>query len=300
MRRWSQYLQDNAVAIFLFHGVVEESNYRVRNYTGKNILAREFTSIIDDLCLLGTPISMDDVADVVGGRQAMRPRSFAITFDDGFENNLSVAHPILQNRGVPATIYVTTSFVDQNGMSWIDRIEWVFETASRGRLTLPWGPMFHLEGSESKIVALKEIRSHVKSNSQIDVDAFVSDVFRQLHVEEIRSSDDPLDRKLTWDEVKICRNLDITIGGHSHTHATLSFLSADRLEWEIAMSSRLLEERAGIRTRHYSYPEGLAHCFSKDVIEALKTHGYECCPTAIMGANPVGTDPFLLNRILVA
>ena len=38
------------------------------------------------------------------------PNSFAITFDDGFENNLSVAAPLLSDLKIPLTIYITTNF----------------------------------------------------------------------------------------------------------------------------------------------------------------------------------------------
>ena len=53
--------------------------------------------------------------------------SFALTFDDGFENNMSIAAPILTDYKVPATIYVTTNFIENNEMSWIDKIESAFK-----------------------------------------------------------------------------------------------------------------------------------------------------------------------------
>jgi hypothetical protein len=88
--------QDNFV-IFLFHGVINQSSYRVRNYTGKHIQADLFAKCLKLLTARGHALTMDEVLIYCQNKQQMTPRSFAITFDDGFENNLSVATHILDD-----------------------------------------------------------------------------------------------------------------------------------------------------------------------------------------------------------
>ena len=46
------------------------------------------------------------------------PGYAAVTFDDGFRNNHTTALPILNERGIPATVYVTISFIDGSS-PWI-------------------------------------------------------------------------------------------------------------------------------------------------------------------------------------
>ena len=213
---------------------------------------------------------------------------------------MSVARPILDRLGIPATIYVTSRFVDKGGMSWIDRIEWAFERVATGNIRLPWSPkVATLDTPSSKVVILDEVRREVKSNSRIDIDGLVTEIFRQLGVEEVHTSEDPLDKKMTWEQVRSWIAPGFSIGGHSHTHAILSHLSEANLAWELDTSLSLMRERAGIVTAHYSYPEGLAHCYSPQVIAALKERGITCSPTAIDGTNPPGTDPFHLRRVMV-
>lgn len=296
---WSDRLVDDGVAIFLFHGVVEHAERPVRNYTRKHLSGPAFEAIVADLAAVGTPVTMDDVLASCAGR-SLPPRSFAITFDDGFRNNLTVAAPILDRWTIPATFYVTTGFVDDNALSWIDRLEHLFERASHIRTTLPWraAPVEAATGAERRAV-LDELRAEVKSRRDLDVEALVRAIHDEHGLDEVTASDDELDRKLTWDEVRdLAAHPRFTVGGHTHLHPILAFLDDAGLQGEIAMSLTRLAD-AGISTAHYSYPEGLAHCFDDRVIAALKDAGIRCCPTAIDGVNPVASDPFRLRRISV-
>lgn len=302
MTRYADRLTDDgSVVIYLFHGVITEQVCKVRNYTRKHIPVNEFDDIIGGLRARGTPVSMDDILTHCEKGRPFPKGAFAVTFDDGFENNLSVARPVLQRHGVPATVYVTSRFIDQNGMSWIDRIELAFERTEAGELRLPWSSEpYSFSDTSSKISILNEIRRQVKSDPSLDVDGFVSSIFHQLGMDEIHSSSDSLDLKMTWSQVREWCAPGYTIGGHSHTHAILSFLSPSALATELDTSLDLLKDRAGIVSPHYSYPEGLSHCFSPAVIDSLKQRGVRCCPTAIDGVNPPNTNPFLLRRVMVS
>ena len=293
--------QDGRLTIFLFHGVIEPQQHQVRNYTRKHLPAADFQAMLEGLERAGHALSMDDVATTCRSGKPFPKGAFAITFDDGFENNLTVARPILNRLGIPATVYVTSRFIDENGMSWIDRIEYAMELVSTGILKFPWSQnAFPFTTAAEKIAILGDIRTQVKSTPDLDVDAFVSDIFRQLDLEEIRSSREQLDQKMTWDQVRDWCADGFLVGGHSHTHAILSFLSPTQLEREIDVSLKMMSEKAGIVTPHYSYPEGLAHCYSEDVIQMLKGRGITCCPTAIDGINQPGADPFHLRRVMVS
>jgi peptidoglycan/xylan/chitin deacetylase (PgdA/CDA1 family) len=57
------------------------------------------------------PLAMDDVLDVLSGRKSS-PAAFAITFDDGYESVFTQALPILESLSIPATVFLTTGFLD--------------------------------------------------------------------------------------------------------------------------------------------------------------------------------------------
>ena len=135
---YTDQLRQDELAIFLFHGVLRENRYAVRNYTRKHIDQQDFATFVRHLRERGTPLSLDDVVEHHKTGTPFPPYAFAITFDDGFENNASVAAPILDDLNIPATFYVTTDFIASNRMSWIDRIEWALESVNIVSLGFPW------------------------------------------------------------------------------------------------------------------------------------------------------------------
>jgi peptidoglycan/xylan/chitin deacetylase (PgdA/CDA1 family) len=52
------------------------------------------------------------ILETVSGSRSLPPKVFAVTFDDGFENNLLDALPVLADLRVPATIFVATAYLD--------------------------------------------------------------------------------------------------------------------------------------------------------------------------------------------
>ena len=131
-------LTEKTFAIFLFHGVIDYSNISIRNYTKKHLFSEEFQILIKKLKENGNPISMDDLIWHKKNSLKIHPYSYAITFDDGFENNYSVAAPILEEYSTPATFYVSTNLIDNNLMTWTDQIEYCFERIKRATVHLPW------------------------------------------------------------------------------------------------------------------------------------------------------------------
>lgn len=296
---YEAHLAEGTIAIFLFHGVTEHVDSTVRNYTRKHLPHDYFASVIRRLKRHGSAVSLEEIRLHHEAGLRLPPRPFAITFDDGFRNNLTVAAPVLADESVPAIFYVTTDFVDRNRMGWIDRIEFAVEQRRRGRLHLPWGER-EFDGDEQCRRLLDEVRQKVKRDRDIDPDALATTVQEQLDVPVTYSSDHPLDQKLSWEEVRrLAADKSFLVAGHSHTHRILEFLGDDELERDISTSLDVLWTKGGIRSVHYSYPEGLKHCYSARVISLLKRREIRCCPSAEDGVNDSSTDLFHLRRIMV-
>ena len=226
-----------------FRVIIEIEDNDVRNFNKKHILESDFDNFLSCLLDVGTAVSMDDILNF-GNGNPMPSKPFAITFDDGFQNNLTVAAPILNKYQVPATFYVTTDFIDRNLMSWIDRIDWAVEKTSITKINLPWLTNEILFSSvESKVELLKEIRNKVKYDRSIDTHKLADDIQKKLDLTLTYSNSSHIDKKLTWSELKYLSTLPgVTIGGHTHTHAVMSFLNDKDLNKEISKSLELIKK----------------------------------------------------------
>ena len=71
-------------------------------------------------------IALDDLEAA-----AARPRGRALmlTFDDGYRDQATPAARLLHARGLPATFFLTTGFLDRGGLSWWDEIAWMVRTS---------------------------------------------------------------------------------------------------------------------------------------------------------------------------
>lgn len=309
---YADRLRADEWAIFLFHGVTEEAHsFGIRNYTRKHIPTSDFAAIMRSLLAAGgAPMSMTAGANYsspcsytkepgkdygykywLPGREKERElgRRFSITFDDGFANVMN-AVPILRELKIPATFYIATDWVERNIMSWIDRVEWAFERSDDKRL---------IDG-RARVEALTGVRERLKGQRLVDLQSHATKIQEEVGAPETWSLDDAISKKLTWDQVKeLAADPLFTIGGHTHTHATLPFLSEKESKSEIETCLGMLKDKAGVTTEHFSYPEGQEWSYSERTIEQLKAAGITVCPTAIDGTNLPRTDPFLLNRIMV-
>ena len=131
-------LKRDELTIFLFHGIINKHKHFVQNYSRKHIDQFRFRNILNKLKEKGKAISMSDAVKHIINKKPFPSYSYVISFDDGFENNFSLAAPILTEMNIPAIFYVTTNFIDSNAMSWTDKMEICIDKTSSGTLNFEW------------------------------------------------------------------------------------------------------------------------------------------------------------------
>jgi peptidoglycan/xylan/chitin deacetylase (PgdA/CDA1 family) len=220
-------------------------------------------------------------------------RCVALTFDDGYADNLHVAIPRLERFDIPAAFFVATGGIGSGREFWWDELEqlilgrgapsqisftvgnllytWNTKTgATTGPVgdPQPWWPAE--EGA-----ALRVYRScHYVLQSMKDADraAAMNTIAKDSAcVPGERESH----RRLNWDEVvQLSRNGLAEIGAHTVTHPKLSALNRACQEFEIRQSKADLEERIGRPVASFAYPYGAAVHFNQTSLELVQEAGF--------------------------
>lgn len=289
----------NFYSIFLFHGVIKNITKGIRNYNNKHMLENKFVSILRKLKEYGHCISMDELIYFRKKNINLKKNTFLITFDDGFENNYSVAAPILDDLKLPALFYFSTEFVENNSMSWTDKVEHCLQETKNRNLKLPWiKKLISIKNNNDKIIATENIRKYIKSRLEFDIPNFLDNLFDQLKINNINNTNYEIDKKINWKKINNMRqNKLFSFGGHSHLHKSLASFDDENLKNQINLSLSLFKKKSQINLKYYSYPEGM-HCdFNSKIIKNLKIKKIKSCPTAIPGYNNITDDLFRLKRI---
>lgn len=111
-------------------------------------------------------VKLEDLVGLVK-KKAFPPKTIAITFDDGYENNYINAYPVLKEFGIQATIFIIPALVGTDGyMTW-DQIMEISEsgivTIGSHSMTHPWLPSQSVQKLDSEIRDSKRaIESHLR------------------------------------------------------------------------------------------------------------------------------------------
>jgi peptidoglycan/xylan/chitin deacetylase (PgdA/CDA1 family) len=292
---------DQELLILLYHGVTEAVSEGIENASCKHISADAFYRQMAYVAENCTILSLPDIVALHETGQPYPPRSLAITFDDGFRNNFTVAAPILSKLKIPATFYICAGIVDTGLMFWVDELEDCFNrsTASEIQLSLNGTAQdFSLDGHGQRLAALNAVKSFCKQ-----ADAQTRERIVQLVVDQTGVTPDCAAaanyEKITWRELREMASDDLfTIGGHTLYHDIMTSQPEERMQLDLAATLELLDYNLDQTTGHFSYPEGQPEHYNAAVIDALKRRDVICCPSAICGLNPRNVDLFNLRRVM--
>lgn len=249
-----------------------------------------------------TPISLDTFVDALTAGKPLPRNALVITIDDGYADSCTVAAPIFQEFGIPATVYLVTGFLDQNTWLWWDQLSYAFARSvkDRVRLVLPQGPMELDLGPASN-------RTHLATQCSIallrtdagQAQSLLTAICEQLQV-PLPTKPPPEYLPLSWEQVRAMHSMGFTFGSHTVSHRILGTIpSWEDRRGELIESKRRIEQQTGLPVRHFCFPNGGIGDFAHTDINLLRAAGYSSAVTLYIGLAGASTDPFLIPRITV-
>ncbi len=245
--RISSWFNKDLLTIFAYHGLSSPQEGNRLIHTGKKqIKTEEFEEHLRIITRYGHPITLEEAVK----NKKLPPHPVVLTFDDGYKNNYSYAFPLLKKYHVPATIFVTTGFIDRTAYQWADRLAYIMENAPTEKIDFYWdGDKLTLElrSPAEKEKSIRIIKNYVKNVIPSEkIFLFIENLQNQLGVEYdwSRIPEDQL--PLTWDEIRQMKDSGlISIGSHTVTHPILSRCTLEEQRKELSESQQRIADQLG-------------------------------------------------------
>ena len=256
---------------------------------------------LEFLCSWFSPISVDDVLRFSGAGRTLPHNSLLVTFDDGYRDNHDVALPILLRRGVPATFFVATDYVEKRRLFWWDRIAAILKSSCVARVELDYPKHASLPlDDERKSESIRLAQRLVKDCHDVDLGRFFEALERAADVVLESAAEQRLveGAVMTWEHVVALRRAGMGVQSHTRTHRVLQTLSAERLDDELRGSRDALERVLGEPVRAVAYPVGKTVSDAAHVRRAVLDAGYEIGFSNGTGVNRLRSfDPLDVRRV---
>jgi peptidoglycan/xylan/chitin deacetylase (PgdA/CDA1 family) len=196
----------------------------------------------------------------------------AITFDDGYRDNLVQAKPLLAHYGLSASVFLVTGWVGSNVPFWWDELaDWtLLSSQAVDHSEVIEGESFPLRWDEPETADLGgtwrascEPRSarqrtylalwrKLRTASQVErtrVMASLRATFQGAH--------DPLSLPMGFAEIQeLIRDGLVTIGAHTIHHPALTGLSMEECREEVVGSAEQCRRLTGLEISSFAYPYG--------------------------------------------
>ncbi len=229
---------------------------------------------------------------------------FAVTFDDGYEDNLTLAAPVLERLGIHATIFLTTEFIGTDRRFWWEQLGALLRETNTPRLRVdPVAPGLRQRWEMPASLPLSSYAERERAHWLLsmalmrtppsEIDAILDDFAEDLGV-RLRSHgrDVPL---LNWDQARQLRRRGFDLGAHGLSHANLA-LAVD-VEREVCASVKRVAAEVDSPVETFAYPYGRPEQRSDLAIRAVEAAGCRGAYTSELGVVRPDSDIWALPRM---
>jgi peptidoglycan/xylan/chitin deacetylase (PgdA/CDA1 family) len=238
---------------------------------------REHLDVLDDIS------DVMSLADLVRERAAPHARHrVAITFDDGYQDNVVVAWPELRRRAIPATFFIVSGWIGKQREYWWDELEWLLAHPDRRNQSIQLAIDDSLRQWERAFDAQRDLLD-VLTKHDPDAQRRILDALAvALRVRQPHARPERL--PMTLEQLTHLASEELAeIGAHTVEHVHLPSCTSTVQAAEIRSSKRALEHAIDRVVTSFAYPFGE---YSEETVRLVEQAGFlRACGTSCM---PVG------------
>ena len=254
---------------------------------------KEFKRFLDQVAPLFRILPLSEA--LMGLRAGnLPPGSASLTFDDGYADWLQGVVPLLEQRGIHATFFITSGQFSGAPL-WTERLRHAMSHVPKDRatLTLADSDSLHLPvaGLQQQRETLSLLGSHLKYQSIEERERMLSSIEAQCGV---RREYAPV---MSIDDLRTLHSKGFGVGGHSVSHPILTSCTPDQAYREIAESREQIESIVGGRIDAFAYPNGIPRLdFGAEHVRMVERAGFRAALTTHWGAADQATSLFQIPR----
>lgn len=209
----------------------EQPHFKYLNYS------RSYGRFIDDLDFFCRNFNLLNVQQI-----GTKKQGFYLSFDDGMSEIYHVIAPILIDKKIPATLFITADFIDNKKMFISHKISLLIHNIKNSDFMRHRVAAFlHCESAEVE----KELFSQVE---KIDDVAILCAVSFTEYLQENRPY-------CTTLQLKELLKMGFKLGNHSRTHRNFKQLSFPEQKDEINFTNEILKS-IGVDEKYFCFPYG--------------------------------------------
>jgi peptidoglycan/xylan/chitin deacetylase (PgdA/CDA1 family) len=255
--------------------------------------ADTFAEVLGRLQRWFNVVPLSDALDCLN-RRALPARALAITFDDGYADNCTVALPILEQFRMRATFFVAAGYLD-GGRMFNDTIIEAVRRFDSDVLDLTHVG-FGVHDTATCVARRRTIESLIACVKYLDPRERDEKV---LAIAQAVRAALPDDLMLSSAQLRALQRAGMSIGGHTLKHPILSRLEKAEARAEIALGKERLEHLLGEPVDLFAYPNGKPGTdFGLEHVLMVRELGFKAAFSTAPGAARAGDDMHQLPRFM--
>ena len=211
----------------------------------------EFEKDLDFLLKHYQPISLNQLLESVYQKRSLPEKSFFLSFDDGLKEVFEIAAPILEAKGIPATIFVNSAFVDNKGLFFRYKASLLIEQLDKRTYS---NATFN---QINTILNQKKIPGKILKTRLLNIDYSQKNILDKLAQVLEFSFHDFLNQHqpyLTTQQINQLLQRGFTIGAHSIDHPLFNQLDFPDQVFQIEQSLNFVQQNFKVPYRVFSFP----------------------------------------------
>jgi peptidoglycan/xylan/chitin deacetylase (PgdA/CDA1 family) len=253
---------------------------------------RGFQSQMKALARVANVLPLEEALGRLAAGESLPARAVAITFDDGYRDNVTLAVPVLERLGVPATFFLVPELLSGRIEAWWETIGWAL--AESPRTSFSWdGMTFTLNGA-GRQEAYSPIVRRLKRKDATDRDAAMRELFELLG-----PPGDPPDLFMDWAGAREIVRRGFSVQSHTLSHVVLSEETPENQLRQLVEGRKRLESELDITIRSIAYPQGTPLDYNAATLSAAGQAGYTWGLTTREGFTTATTPPLEIRRCVI-